>query len=212
VLALAFIVLPLLLFRRRALEGRGRLRTLAAFAGLGLAYIVVEVGFIQRFNLYLGKPVVVFATVLGSLLVSSGLGSAFSRRFSRPDAPRWACLAAGGVALLLCFLAPPLVTATLEWPAAARVVLSSLLLAPCGFLMGMPFPLLMSRLEQGRRERIPWAWGVNGFASVVGTIGAVVLGMTAGYTAVLVAGVACYLATALAVGGGGWLASKNEVQ
>jgi hypothetical protein len=200
-MAVFFIVLPLLIFRRRALEGAFRLRTLSAFACLGLAYIVVEVGFIQRFTLYLGRPVLVFSTVLGVLLVFSGLGSAYSRRFQQKKAPLRACLLAAGVAVLCAFLAPLMVHLTLAWPAPLRVLMAILILAPPGFVMGMPFPLLVRRLEASYPERIPWAWGVNGFASVVGSIGAVILGMTAGYTVVLLFGVLCYLLAALSAAG-----------
>ena len=200
-MAVLFIVLPLFIFRRRALSGAFRLKTLSAFACLGLAYIIVEVGFIQRFTLYLGRPVLVFSTVLGTLLVSSGLGSAFSRRFKDVRAPLFACLAAAGVSVICAFLAPLLVGLTLAWPAWLRVMLAVVILIPPGFVMGMPFPLLVRRLEASYPERIPWAWGVNGFASVVGSIGAVILGMTAGYTFVLLFGVLCYLLAALSTMG-----------
>ncbi len=198
VMAVLFIVLPLWVFRRRALAGQGRLRTLVAFCALGLGYIVVEVGLIQRLTLYLGRPVVVFSTVLGALLFMSGLGSAYSRRFASPAAPWRAAVLAAIVALATAFLSPLIVDATLAWPAAARVLMSIVILAPVGFVMGMPFPLLVKRLETRYPERIPWAWGVNGFAAVVGSIGAVVLGMTIGFTGVLVVGVLCYLTASLA--------------
>jgi hypothetical protein len=194
VLSLAFIVLPLLVFKRRALGGAGTSRTLAAFAALGLAYIVVEVAFIQRFTLFLGQPVVVFATVLGALLVSSGLGSAFSRRFAGPRAAGRACLVAGLTAAAAGALAAGVSAWALELSLPVRIGLAAAVLAPAGFVMGMPFPLLVRRLEQEQPARIPWAWGVNGFASVVGSIGALVLGMAAGYSVVFAAGVACYLA------------------
>jgi len=193
-----FIVVPLFVFKRRALAGEGRLLTLLAFGALGLAYIVVEVGFIQRFSLYLGRPVIVFSTVLGTLLVLSGLGSGYARRFAAERAARRAALLAGGTALFMALLSPVLVSATLAWPTVARVALAIVLLAPLGFIMGMPFPLLVRRMERSCPERIPWAWGVNGFASVVGSIAAVVLGMTAGYTCVLLCGFACYLVAAAA--------------
>ncbi len=196
-LALIFIVVPLLVFRRRALAGSGRLRTLASFTAIGLGFIVVEVGLIQRFTLYLGRPVVLFATVLGTLLVLSGLGSGFAARFTRRDAPWRACATAAGVVLALTFLAPVVVDATLAWPGPVRVMCTALLLAPAGFVMGMPFPLLVRQLEHRYPERIPWAWGVNGFASVVGSIGALILGMTIGFTGALLFGVAAYACAAI---------------
>ncbi len=212
VVALLLIVAPLWVFRRRALSGAGRLRTLSAFACLGLAYIVVEVGMIQRFSLYLGRPVVVFSTVLGALLVASGLGSAFARRFRGARAPLAAAAGAGGAALVTALVAPWMVDATLYWPAAARVIFAMVMLAPVGFVMGMPFPLLVRRLDATHPERIPWAWGVNGFASVVGSIGAVLLGMTVGYTAVLLCGVACYALAALSTLGSTALAQVECVK
>jgi spermidine synthase len=196
-LGVLLILGPLWVFRRRALAGRGRLRTLGAFVGLGLAYIVVEVGLLQRLNLYLGRPVVLFSTVLGSLLLASGLGSAFARRFTAPRAPRWAAWSAGGAAALVAGLAALVLDASLAWPLAARVAVAAALVGAPGFAMGMPFPLLVRQLEQTFPERIPWAWGVNGFASVVGSVGAVVLGMTAGFTAVLWIGVGLYGLTGL---------------
>ncbi|MBW1810824.1 MAG: hypothetical protein JRJ87_21715 [Deltaproteobacteria bacterium] len=198
--SLLFIVFPLIVFKRRALAGSGRLRTLAAFFSLGLAYIVVEVGFIQRFTLYLGQPVLVFSTVLGTLLVMSGLGSGYARKFKGTQAPWRACWLAAAVALVTAFAAPLIVGWTLAWPGWLRVMMAILILAPAGFVMGMPFPLLVRRLEGSYPERIPWAWGVNGFASVVGSIGAVILGMTLGFTAVLIFGVGCYLLAALSTG------------
>ena len=197
-LALAFIVLPLFVFRRRALAGQGRLRTLASFGALGLAYIVIEVAFLQRFTLFLGKPVVLFSTVLGTLLVASGLGSAASRRLAERREAAWlACAAAGLIALVIGMGVSPLVVARLlALDAGARVLVAMLLVAPAGFAMGLPFPLLVRRLEASHPERIPWAWGVNGFASVVGSVGAIILGMAAGYTAVFAAGVLCYLGAA----------------
>jgi len=195
--SLIFILLPLWVFRRRSLVGRGLGRTLVAFASLGLAYIVVEVGLIQRFNLFLGRPVIVFATVLGTLLVSSGLGSAFSRRFQSSRAGVLAAITAAGVGLITAMLSSIVVDVALAWPAWTRILVSMGLLFPAGFVMGMPFPLLLRQVDKFNSERIPWAWGVNGFASVVGSISAVLLGMTLGFTVVVLVGVCFYILAAI---------------
>jgi SAM-dependent methyltransferase len=209
-LSVLFIVMPLLLFRRRALVGTGRLRTLLAFCFLGLAYIVVEVGLIQRLTLYLGRPVVVFSTVLGTLLICSGLGSAWSQRLTGATAPFIACLVAGSCAGISAVLFPTVVSATLAWSEIGRIVLAVVMLAPLGFVMGMPFPLMVRRLQTGYPERVSWAWGINGFASVVGSIVAVLCGMTLGYTAVFAVGVLAYLVAAVSVGTGAILAARRE--
>ena len=159
---------------------------------------MVEIGFIQRFTLYLGRPVIVFSTVLGTILVLSGLGSAFAARFKGDQAAGRACAASAAIVLVTALLTPLLVQASLAWPSWLRILSTALMLAPSGFVMGMPFPLLVRRLEASYPERIPWAWGVNGFASVAGSIGAVILGMTIGFTGVLICGVVAYVVAAVA--------------
>ncbi len=201
-IALVFIIVPLLVFRRRALDGAGRLQTLVAFFALGLAYITVEIGLIQKLTLYLGHPTVVYSTVLGTLLIASGLGSGLARRFFVPNSARRIVIATAGIVLVIAVLFSPVVRATLVWPVGLRVATAILLLAIPGLAMGMPFPLLVRGLERSYPERIPWAFGINGFASVTGTIAAVLIAMTVGQTAVLITGVLCYIAAAVAAPSG----------
>ncbi|NOZ86989.1 MAG: hypothetical protein GXP49_12145 [Deltaproteobacteria bacterium] len=196
-IGLLLILLPLAVFRRRAMDGKRRLKTLAAFAGLGLAYMVVEVGLIQRLTLFLGEPMVVFAAVLGGLLISSGIGSFVSGNYSGRLKARWTAAAAGSMALVTAFSAPYLVNATLALPEIARIMIAIAFIFPVGFFMGMTFPILISNIEKSYPERVPWAYGMNGFASVVGSESAVLLGMLWGYTAVLLCGVAAYFLVAL---------------
>ena len=64
-----------------------------------------------------------------------------------------------------------------------------LLFAPVAFLMGMPFPTILA----ATRERvIPWAWAVNGCASVVGAVLATLLAVHLGSPAVIALGLALY--------------------
>ena len=58
-----------------------------------------------------------------------------------------------------------LIAAMAAWPLVARATAAALLMAPLAFCMGMPFPLALRGLPQ---PLVPWAWGINGCASVVG--------------------------------------------
>ncbi len=197
--ALVFILGPLFVFRRRALrEGSGRGATVIAFLALGLAYITVEMGLIHRLTLYLGRPALVMATVLGTLLIGSGVGSAFSARFQSRRAPGLAALAAAVAGLAAAQLIALIATHTLALSDPLRVSMTVMVIAPVGFVMGMPFPLLLRRLKETCPARIPWAFGINGLASVIGTVTALLIAMTLGQTAVLLAGVLCYIAAAAA--------------
>lgn len=196
--ALAFVLLPIgarARFRLAlAAAGRGRsARALGYFTALGLAFLLVEVSLIQRYILALGQPTLAVATVIGALLLASGLGSAASRRFPL----RWR---AGLVALaLLLAVYPPLTERLtpllLPLPVALRVLAVAALIAPVGFLMGMPFPRGVARLAE-TPDLVPWAWAANGSASVISAVLAVTLALSWGFTAVLLVGGGLYLLAA----------------
>jgi len=80
----------------------------------------------------------------------------------------------------------------LGWPLAARLAATAVALAPLGFLMGVPFPRGIAWLERRSPGLIPWAWGINGCASVVASVVAAMLALSAGFSWVLIAGAVCY--------------------
>ena len=63
--------------------------------------------------------------------------------------------------------------------------------------MGMPFPLALARLRASAPQLVPWAWGINGCASVLSAILATLLAMTFGTRAVVFAAAALYLVAGL---------------
>lgn len=193
--SVTLIVLPAAVSRRRVrVTGWGSV--LLYFAALGCGYMGVEIPLLGRFTLLLDQPLYATATVLFTLLVGSGLGSLLGER-----RPSWLRPAFGGLLALATIYAlgwAP-VRALLGLPLFGRLVVGAALLLPLGFLMGVPFPAGMRLLGEGRKALIPWAWAVNGCASVLGAVGAQMGALSCGYGYVLLAGVACY--------GVAWLAS-----
>jgi hypothetical protein len=74
-----------------------------------------------------------------------------------------------------------------------------IVLAPLGILLGMPFPTGLRLVSEEAPALVPWCWGVNGFFTVIGTVTALMLGMTFGFKAVLLAGAVCYLLSLAAI-------------
>lgn len=190
------IALPIAIRRRfrrviRTTSPATSLRILLYFALLGLAFLMVEIALVQQFILVLGQPTIAMATIIGALLLSSGVGSALSSRI--PWRPALLLLAALLLASpwLVQALTPPL----LALPIALRFVVIVLLIAPVGLLMGVPFPRGIAALSQ-RDELIPWAWATNGSVSVISSILAVMLAMWLGLNWVLILGGAFYLLAA----------------
>jgi hypothetical protein len=169
-----------------------------AFAALGLGYIVLELSWVQRLTLFLGRPVIVFATVLPVLLIASGLGGLFARRFTERRMPMVACIAVALLAGVSYFATVWICAAALAAPLGIRIFIAALCVFPTGFVMGAPFPLLLHQVQKTQPRNVPWAWGVNGFASVVGSVLAVSVGMSFGYNVVSAIGVLAYAVAAVA--------------
>jgi len=163
------------------------------FAGLGLGFIAVELALLQHLTLLLGHPIFTLSILLFALLAAGGLGSGASGRL----APGAACLAVSTLAALFALLLPRLVPVLLPLPLGARIVVAVLLVAPLGFLMGMPFPRGLQVTGRGPFPPPPFYWGLNGVFSVVGSMATMATAVVAGFTWAMLAGAAFYLVAAL---------------
>ncbi len=199
VLAIVLIFGPLIVNRPAGDGSSGppgvRFRMLIYFTMLGLGFLFIEIPLAQHFILFLGHPVIALAVVLFAILLFSGLGSL--------TAPRWSLLAALGslviVAILMPVVLPAIFRLVLGWPLAARIVVSILCLAPLGVLMGVPFARGLAIIEKQAPGLIPWAWAVNGSASVISGVLAVMLALSWGFSIVLWIGAATYAVALLAM-------------
>ncbi|HLV37555.1 MAG TPA: hypothetical protein VKY59_20725 [Spirillospora sp.] len=194
---LVFVILPLGISRRfrQALRLTGTyrsLRALAYFVSIGLAYLFVEVALIQRYLLVLDRPTLALATVIGALLLFSGIGSYLSARFP------WRISLIALAVLIVSYpgLTNALKPLLLTLPLILRVAVIGLLIAPVGFLMGIPFARGISALGQSS-DLIPWAWAANGSASVLSAVLAATLALSLGFTPVLALGAGLYLLAAV---------------
>lgn len=204
VIAAGLILLPLAYFAWQGLRATGSWGFLVYFAGLGLGFIMIEITLLQRFTLYLGQPVYTFAVVLACLLVFTGLGSYVASRFSVRSARVFGFITVGILAAITvtAFVTPVVFSHTLGLILPWRISIAVVLLAPLGILLGMPFPTGMRVVDNKAPELFPWAWGVNGFFTVIGSVGAMLLGITFGFMVVLAIAGGCYLAAMIAISRG----------
>lgn len=207
-----FIMLPLVLLRRHtglteAVPSRlrsdwsSRLLVLVYFLALGVGYLFVEMALIQRLVFFLANPVYAVAVVLAGLLLVSGLGSGWAARRlrDRSSAARlacWAALAVAAIAIVYAFALRAALMPLLGWSLATRMVVAFVAMLPLA-AMGMLFPLGLRHLGRSHAELLPWAWAINGCASVVATSLATLLALGAGLVTLLVAAAACYVVAAL---------------
>jgi SAM-dependent methyltransferase len=194
------ILLPLTLVRPAWPRSFAR-RMGAYFFLIGLAFLFVEIAAIQKLILFLGHPLYAVAVALAGFLAFAGAGSAFSPRFlrGRTDRRRLLSVAAAimAVGLAWLLLLPGAFERLSGLGDAARIAVALAAIAPLAFFMGMPFPLGLARTARDAPGFIPWAWGINGFASVLSAALAALLAIEAGFTAVILVALALYWAAAL---------------
>jgi hypothetical protein len=173
---------------------------IAYFLALGVGFMLVEIPLTQKLILPLGYPTLALSVILFSILLGGGCGAWFSQRFENERLRSWAMGCALAVAALAAagVLALPLLETTmLTMNIVARCVLAVLLLLPLGFALGAPFPSGMRLFSQnGEEGRIPLIWGLNGVASVVGSLCAAMGAKNFGFSTMLICGAAVYLCAA----------------
>lgn len=196
-----FVLVPLWLGTRRGNLQRPSPRLLGYFAMLGIGFMMVEIPTIQKLTVYLGRPVYSLAVVLFSLLLFSGLGSFWSNGWDEPTRRRMVARlfpALVVVTLLHMLLSSTALETTLAFGLTARIVVAVLLLAPLGFLLGIPFPTGIRWVGQNRPGVIPWLWGINGVTSVLGSALATLFSIHIGFRLTLLVAALVYVAA-------GWL-------
>jgi len=161
-----------------------------------MGFMLIEIPLIQRFALFLGYPVLSLAVLLGSILGSAGVGSFWSRRI-RPvsTGPGIAMASLSIIFMVICysFILSALFEQLLGLGLVIRILASIFILFPLGFLMGIPFPLGIRWLKERHLENhIPWMWGVNGVSSVFGSVLAIIIAISFGFTEALLASAGCY--------------------
>ncbi|MEO8417710.1 MAG: SAM-dependent methyltransferase [Methylophilaceae bacterium] len=195
------ILLPLWAARRRAMGTRTasqRRRVFAYFSLLGMAFMLLEMAFLQKFVLLLGHPLYAAAAVLTTFLLFAGMGSRFSVRLSvkgRRSPTLWPVVGIVSLGVGYLTLQPLMLEAAMGWPMLQRLALGIILIAPLAFCMGMPFPLGMARLAGEDIEMLPWAYGVNACFSVMSASMATLLAMEIGFSGVVLLALGLYLAT-----------------
>ena len=217
ILSVLLIVAPLVL-ARRPLGRVPRARILIYFLALGLGFLLIEIAFMQRFILFLGHPIYAVAVVLAGFLVFAGLGSACAPRLARaldrgatasagkiawaprPSAVELAVAAIAVLSILYLFLLPQAFEALITLSDPAKILISLGLIAPLAWFMGMPFPLGIRLVASESADLVPWAWAINGCASVIAAVLATLLAIHFGFTIVVLIAVALYVAAALALG------------
>lgn len=191
-LGILFIAVPLgslKLGRRRAW-----VRPLIYFGALGFGFILIEIVLIQKLNYFLGGAVYALAVTLFALLTFSGLGSYFVRK---KEVDRFFLIRVIGAVMGLCLIylvgLNGLLGLLMPLGRTLRIAATAVILAPLGFVMGIPFPSGIRMLKARSLEMIvPWCWGVNSIFTVFGSVFSLIVSLNWGFNLTLLLGIAAY--------------------
>ena len=195
----ALILLPLLALRGER-GGARRGPALAGFFCIGLAFLLIEIAFIGRFTVILSHPVHALVVVLAAFLIFAGAGSYLSVRDGSGASITGPVIGITAIATTYALMSPSLTAVLVGAPGVVKIGAAFALIAPLATLMGMPFPRALARLNAVDPSLLPWAWGINGCASVIGAVLATLIAIHLGHTVVILAGVVLYAAAAACVG------------
>jgi hypothetical protein len=190
------ILLPLMRGAREGLAAPRIASYLAYFLSLGIGFMFIEISSVQASVLFLGSPTYALSVTILALLLFLGIGSSLSGRFAdRPERTLSRLMVAA--AILACINGvglTPLFNALLHLDLAWRIAIAVLVQLPIGLVLGMFMPLGVACVARENPRLVPWAWGINGVGSVIGTTLAVLLAMAAGFPAVSLTAALLYLA------------------
>lgn len=200
VLVVVFVFVPLGMYRMSDLRGGGRaahLRRglgLAYFALIGLAFMVVEIGLMQKLVLFLGHPTYAFITVVSAMLVGSAVGALLAEKRAAADPGRLVLRAGAALAVAVvgAAFASDALRGAIVWPFVVRVAVAFLAAGALGVMMGVMLPTGVRILSLRDPQIVPWAWGVNGGMSVIATVAATVASIHVGFTPTLLGGALLY--------------------
>ena len=198
-LLLVTIIAPLAVKDARSMRQRlkdpGFGAGIAYFALIGFGFMVLEMGLIQKLNLYLGHPIYSLSVALFTLILSAGVGSALSERLSveaRLPPVLVPVLIAAAIEVLLLGLQAVLRT-TIASPTLVKIAIVVALTFPVGTVLGLCLPYGLRLSNGNARGETPWLWAVNGVSGVLGSSIALLLSIYAGVSVNFHVAAGCYL-------------------
>ncbi|MCA9401741.1 MAG: hypothetical protein KC713_08945, partial [Candidatus Omnitrophica bacterium] len=188
------IVLVFVFLQRRKLNLGFDVPYMFFFALIGLAFMIVEIGFLHKFVLYLGNPIYSFSVIISGLLFSLGLGALLSEQiFTRChlSLKRMACVITILLFGMYHFL-PYVIQWTLGFSLMVKMIIALMTIAIAGFCMGMLFPQGLKVVSKEHNELVPILWGINGLMSVIGSTVGTYVSLFYGFNSLFLVGAILY--------------------
>jgi len=185
ILSLVLVISPIRFLKKLPVKKK----SLIYFLCIGLGYLFVEIVLIQKFILFLGHVMYAMSVVIFAVLLFSSFGSLVSQKYPAKKLP-WIISVLAVLIIIYLLILPTIYNNLITYSLTVKIIFSVLIISPLAFFMGMPFPLGLRAINS---SIIPWALAINGSASVLSTIMAVLIALSTGYSFVLILAAFVYL-------------------
>ncbi len=179
------------------------LNQIVYFFMIGTGFMFIEIPIIQQFVLFLGNPADAIAITIMILLLSTGIGALISKKililFGEKIIYRVLMVLFPLIVLFYAWFIPHFTIMFLHRTYLIRVLFSILALTPLGLFLGQFFPTGMVIVGEKNSSFIPWAYAINGVASVLASISSILLAMAYGFTFVFTMAAFCYFAACVSL-------------
>ena len=179
------------------------LNQITYFFLIGTGFMFIEISIIQQFVLFLGNPADAIAITVMILLLSTGIGALISKKililFGEKTIYRTLMLFFPLMVLFYAWFIPQFTVIFLHRPFMIRIIYSTLALAPLGIFLGQFFPTGLTIVGEKNSSFIPWAYAINGVASVIASISSIILAMAYGFTFVFTTAAFCYFIACVSI-------------
>lgn len=190
-LSFIFIVLPLLITGQKTTQVKKTI--FAYFSLIAVGYFFIEMPMIQKMILFLGHPSYSLSVSIAGLLIFSGIGALFSERLF-PEKKRILYSSFVIIFITVVYLVSmdDIFSVLISCPIEQKIAFAIIIIAPLGFFMGIPLPCALAILKEKDAFSLAWAWGINGFFSVVSILLATILAIIYGFKIVIIIAIICY--------------------
>ena len=185
---LFILILPFFLKEKKPLLFKHSLY----FSFVAFGFITLELMFVQLFSLWFGNPVHTLALILPTVLFFSGIGSFLTRNILAEKVVKqikinyiFLFLALLGLFLVFLYKA----SWGMQLPLFFKILIVLILVSIPSVFMGTFFPLGLKLVEKYSSKQIPYMWGINGLATVLGGIGSILIALYLGFLFALLIGV-----------------------
>jgi len=160
----------------------------------GFCYMLVEITFIARMELFLGSPLLSMSLLLCVFLLSNGLGSRYFDNLNKRLNTDFLPLIATAIIFITLYAMGPVITRLIGWPLFVKIPITIIMIAPTAFCLGLFYPYVVTWLnERNKVQTIPITYGLSTLSSVAGATYAMTMIINFGYTMIIYQAIIGYI-------------------